>query len=74
MTCPPHHWVIETANGPVSWGVCQICHEGKEFQNSIVGDDNWVATAAAKKEQAEMAKAKKQETVDHIGLPHLPRL
>ena len=30
-----HHWVIETANGPVSWGVCQICHEGKEFQNSI---------------------------------------
>lgn len=30
-----HHWVIETANGPVSWGVCQVCHEGKEFQNSI---------------------------------------
>ena len=30
-----HHWVIETANGPVSWGVCQICHVGKEFQNSI---------------------------------------
>ena len=30
-----HHWVIEPANGPVSWGECQICHEGKEFQNSI---------------------------------------
>lgn len=30
-----HHWVIEAANGPISWGVCQICHEGKEFQNSI---------------------------------------
>ena len=30
-----HHWVIETAHGPVSWGVCQVCHEGKEFQNSI---------------------------------------
>ena len=30
-----HHWVIETANGPVSWGVCQVCHEGKEFRNSI---------------------------------------
>ena len=30
-----HHWVIEIANGPVSWGVCQSCHEGKEFQNSI---------------------------------------
>ena len=23
-----HHWVIEAANGPVSWGECQICHEG----------------------------------------------
>ena len=30
-----HHWVIETAHGPVSWGVCQVCHEGKEFSNSI---------------------------------------
>ena len=30
-----HHWVIESANGPVSWGECQICHEGKELKNSI---------------------------------------
>ena len=34
-----HHWVIEVANGPVSWGECQICHEGKEFQNSIADRD-----------------------------------
>ena len=34
-----HHWVIETANGPISWGVCQICHEGKEFKNSIGDHD-----------------------------------
>ncbi len=33
-TCQ-HHWVIEPANGPVSWGECQICHEAKEFKNSI---------------------------------------
>ena len=31
----PHHWVIETANGPSSKGVCQICGEDREFQNSI---------------------------------------
>ncbi len=37
-TCK-HHWVIEAANGPVSWGECQICHEGKEFQNSITDGD-----------------------------------
>ena len=30
-----HHWVIESAQGPISWGECQICHEGKEFKNSI---------------------------------------
>ena len=29
-----HEWIIETANGPISWGECQICHEGKEFKNS----------------------------------------
>ena len=34
-----HHWVIEPANGPISWGVCQICHEGKEFKNSITDGD-----------------------------------
>ena len=34
-----HHWVIEPANGPISWGECQICHEGKEFQNSITDAD-----------------------------------
>lgn len=36
-----HHWVIEPSNGPISWGVCQICHEGKEFQNSIPGYSEW---------------------------------
>ena len=34
-----HHWIIEAANGPVSWGECQICHENKEFQNSITDAD-----------------------------------
>ena len=31
-----HHWIIEAAEGPLSQGVCQNCHEVKEFQNSIV--------------------------------------
>ena len=34
-----HHCVIESASGPVSWGECQICHEGKEFKNSITDSD-----------------------------------
>ncbi len=30
-----HHWVIEPANGRVSMGECQICHQTKEFHNSV---------------------------------------
>ena len=33
-----HHWVIETANGPVSLGYCQFCFDTREFRNSI---DDW---------------------------------
>ena len=29
-----HHWIIESANGPASMGVCKICGEIKEFSNS----------------------------------------
>ena len=34
-----HHWIIEAAEGPLSQGVCHICHEVKDFQNSIVDAD-----------------------------------
>ena len=34
-----HHWVIEAANGPISWGECQVCHVVKEFRNSITDAD-----------------------------------
>ena len=30
-----HHWVIESANGPLSEGVCRRCGERREFTNSI---------------------------------------
>ena len=30
-----HHWVIQTADGPVSLGVCKNCFETREFKNSI---------------------------------------
>ena len=29
-----HHWIIETAAGPVSKGKCQLCGEEREFSNS----------------------------------------
>ena len=30
-----HHWIIETANGPISRGVCRKCSESREFKNSF---------------------------------------
>ena len=30
-----HHWIIETADGPLSLGYCQFCFETKEFKNSL---------------------------------------
>ena len=29
-----HHWLIETAAGPVSKGMCRFCGEEREFSNS----------------------------------------
>ena len=29
-----HHWMIETASGPTSWGTCKRCGARREFRNS----------------------------------------
>lgn len=30
-----HHWLIESPQGPVSRGICQICDATREFKNYI---------------------------------------
>jgi hypothetical protein len=30
-----HHWMIESPNGPTSYGTCRSCGEVREFKNSI---------------------------------------
>lgn len=32
-----HQWMIDQPNGPTSVGVCKLCGETSEFQNSIPG-------------------------------------
>ena len=32
-----HYWVIESAEGPTSKGVCKLCGAEKEFFNSFYG-------------------------------------
>jgi len=34
-----HHWIIETANGPRSEGVCKYCHAHRDFPNWLAGLD-----------------------------------
>ena len=29
-----HHWIIATAEGPISLGTCKLCGECREFSNS----------------------------------------
>ncbi len=43
MTTPQcaHHWLIETAAGPVSKGKCQLCGEEREFSNSTDFRSTW---------------------------------
>ena len=33
--CSNHYWVIESPNGPTSYGECRNCGEVREFKNSI---------------------------------------
>ena len=70
-TCA-HHWIIERADGPASPGICQLCGETKEFKNHLETED-WkgqgVKGRAALKAQKEVAKARREYTVTHIGLP-----
>ena len=37
----PHYWVIDAANGHTSRGVCQLCNEVREFENSLHGN-TWI--------------------------------
>jgi hypothetical protein len=32
-----HHWVIDSARGPTSWGFCRRCAATREFANSCPG-------------------------------------
>ena len=43
-----HHWVIQTAEGPLSEGVCQLCHATREFKNSVESWDSVSGSRASK--------------------------
>ena len=47
-SCPPHFWVIASANGPNSEGSCSKCKTKKQFQNSINGVPGWHSSVEEK--------------------------
>jgi len=30
-----HHWIIDRPDGHTSRGICKLCNEAREFENSI---------------------------------------
>ena len=38
----PHYWLIESAKGPTSRGVCKACGATKDFFNAIPEGDSMV--------------------------------
>ena len=44
-----HYWIIETAQGPISRGECQVCHEVRDFKNSVFDMDRDSQDSRARK-------------------------
>ena len=62
--CPPHHWIIESANGHLSSGYCQNCNEQKQFANSIE-QFSWGGRAQREYDNEEKEKEEREE-LEHL--------
>lgn len=62
--CPPHHWIIESANGHLSNGYCQKCNKKDAFENSI-GTYTWGGRAQHEFE-AEEKNRKNTDSVEQL--------
>lgn len=64
LPCPPHHWIIESANGPLSRGYCRNCNEQKKFENSVA-QFTWAGRLQKEYEDEEKEKEDKEE-LEHL--------
>ena len=55
-----HYWVIESASGPTSRGVCRICGEEREFLNSW-SDANYKGKDAKVFDLPDMLESEEEE-------------
>ena len=59
-----HEWVIETAEGPTSWGECRACHEGREFQNATPDAPSWGHNPKMRKDAEELAQRADEDNAE----------
>jgi hypothetical protein len=46
--CPPHHWKLESPDGPICKGRCQKCGAERDFPAVYEWHREWQASGAAK--------------------------
>lgn len=56
-----HYWVIESATGPISKGVCKLCGAVKEFSNRFP-DTRWEGDTSLLFELASAREAEEEES------------
>jgi len=52
-TLHAHYWAIETANGPLSPGVCKRCGKVQRFTNSLMGQGDWFRSGEEDEQNAD---------------------
>jgi len=66
-----HHWMIESADGPVSTGVCKLCGARKDFRNHLpdclqATEEQYEAWLAKQKDYAKASRVE-ENTLAEVG-------
>jgi len=41
-----HHWIIDSPQGPRSSGICKVCFDRRDFENSLEDSVRWKGSSA----------------------------
>ena len=63
-----HYWVIESATGPISQGICKLCGAAREFNNSFPEPNYLKRNSRVLKEFSELLEAEPDKEPDDSEL------
>ena len=63
-----HYWVIESATGPTSQGVCKFCGVARDFQNSFLDPNHQKRDSRVLKESSELLETEPDKEPDDSEL------